>query len=382
MPSAKSVKRNVGTAIAVVLSAALVIGAQPQQPASQEGKAAEEVYKNIKVLKGTPANQLNQSMHLVKAAVGLDCEDCHDPRDRAADTLKMKETARNMWRMMIDLNNNLFQGRQEVTCYTCHRGSPIPANVPVLPIQQWEEPAKPSVPPLDQILSRYIEALGGERALRKVTSRVVTGTQYIPSGPGGSVPMPATVEKYMKAPSLSLSVYHAPTSSISEGFDGTTAWAQNIQGVVQDAVPLDQTRAKRSSDFYEPLNLKKEYTQMTVDGVEQINGHDAYVVTGHLSNDLLPERLYFDAVTGLLLRKSTALATQAGNSPYEVNYDDYRDTGSGVKFPYRITMNPAGPRIELAPTATLVVARVQDNVAIDDNKFAKPVTQSPTTAER
>ena len=55
-----------------------------------------------------------------------------------------------------------------------------------------------------------------------------------------------------------------------------------------------------------------------------------------------PEWLYFDAQTGLRLRKRTTLQTPAGNSPFQVTYGDYRDTGSGVKFPFLIRMDPAG----------------------------------------
>ena len=45
-----------------------------------------------------------------------------------------------------------------------------------------------------------------------------------------------------------------------------------------------------------------------------------------------PERLFFDAQTGLLLRKITVTTTAAENLPAQVDYDDYRDTGSGVKI--------------------------------------------------
>src|SRR4051794_212784 len=89
-----------------------------QQPIA-ENAPAEKVYKNIQVLKGTPANQLIQAMHLIKADVGLDCEDCHIASDRSADTLKPKLIARDMWRMMNEINKNSFQKKQMVTCYTC-----------------------------------------------------------------------------------------------------------------------------------------------------------------------------------------------------------------------------------------------------------------------
>lgn len=340
-----------------------------------EGKTAEQVFKNIQVLKGTPADQLNQAMHLIKGAVGLGCEDCHDDRDRSADTKQPKLVARKMMQMVIDLNKNSFDGEQTVTCYTCHRGSPNPTNVPVLPVIMPEEETKVTLPSVDQILAKYVEALGGEQAIRKVTSRVVTGTQYLPTGPGGEVPTPATIERDLKAPNLVVNVYHTAAYTISDGYDGKTVWAQDMRGRVTDAPRIDQMRAQRSMDFYEPLNLKRDYAKMDVVGIKRVNGRDAYLVVATPQGDL-PEQLYFDTETGLLLRKETDLPTPAGKSPFQVNYDQYRDTGSGVKFPYRITLYPAGPHIELAPTATITVTKVQDNVPIDDTKFAKPETKA------
>jgi hypothetical protein len=227
------------------------------------------------------------------------------------------------------------------------------------------------LPTVDMILGKYVDALGGAQAIQKVTNRSITGTQYIPTGPGGTVPTPAVLERYFKAPNLSLTVYKTATYSISQGFDGTTAWSQDQNGRVTDAIPLDVARAGRAADVQEPIHLKQQYGQMTVAGIETVNNREAYVVVGVPKGDT-PERLYFDIRTGLLLRKVTVLPTPVGESPFQTDYDDYRDTGSGVKFPFLIQMNPANPRTELAPTATLRVTKVDDTTAIDVMKFTKP----------
>ena len=247
----------------------------------------------------------------------------------------------------------------------------MPAATPAFPVLEPTVAAKPALPTVDQILAKYVEALGGEQALRKVTGRVITGTQYIPTGPGGVVPTPAAVERYLKAPNLAVTIYRAPTYAIAQGFDGTTAWSQDQAGRVTEPVKLDVGRAARAADFYEPLNLKREYAQITVRGIEKVNGRDAYLVVGVPQGDK-PESLYFDTQTGLLLRKQTVLPTPIGDSPFQMDFEDYRDTGSGVKVPFVIHMNPANARTELAPNATLRVTKVEDNVAIDNAKFAKP----------
>jgi photosynthetic reaction center cytochrome c subunit len=348
--------------------------ASAQVSPANEGKTAEQVYKNIKVLQGTPANELNQSMHLMKGATGMDCLYCHIEREWEKDVKPAKDVARAMITMMMDINKRNFGGRQVVTCNTCHNGRPIPAAMPVFPVLEPKEAEKPALPTVDQILAKYVQALGGEAALRKVTSRTITGTQYIPTGPGGTVPTPANVERYLKAPNLAVTIYRTPAYAISQGYDGTSAWSQDQAGRVTEPVTVDVGRAARAADFYEPLNLKREYPQMTVRGIEQVNGHDAYLVVAVPQGDL-PESLYFDMNTGLLLRKQTVLPTPIGGSPYQADFDDYRDTGSGVKFPFLIHMSPSNARTELAPETTLRVTKVEDNKAIEDSKFTKPAAK-------
>jgi hypothetical protein len=373
--------RAIGAAAGLILAATLLAHAQGGPPVL-DGKTAEQVYKNIKVLTGTPASQLGEAMHLIEGATGMDCTVCHVEGAFDKDDKPLKATARKMMQMVMDINKNSFEGKQEVTCYTCHKGSRDPRSVPTLPTGKPEEDevTKATYPSVDQVLAKYVAALGGEQALRKVTSRVITGTQFIPTGPGGGVPMPATIERDQKAPNLVVNIYHTPTYTISDGFDGSKAWSQDLRGRITEPQNIDQVRAKRDADFYLPLDLAKTYTKMQVRRVANVNGHDAYVVTANPQGDTV-ERLYFDVNTGLLIRKASVLPTQAGNSPYQVDYDDYRDTGSGVKFPYLITMSPANPRTVLYGTATINVTKVEDNAPLETSKFAKPEPKAAAAAQ-
>jgi len=370
----------------LVFAAALSLSAQGQ---SMEGKTAEQAYKNIKVLKGTPADQLNLGMHLVEGELGVDCTYCHidhDPTHFPLDDNPKKETARKMMQMVIDINKNTFEGKQVVTCYTCHQGHPKPTNTVVLPLPpatdafihlEEEKPMETPLPSVDQILAKYVQALGGEQALRKVTTRAITETQDLPAGPGGKTPLPAQIERYQKAPNLYVNIDHIATGTLADGYDGKAVWTQNPRGAVTDLGPaLDQTRARRTADLYEPLNLKKTYAKMEVAGLAQVNGHEAYHVTGTPANDN-PEELYFDVVTGLLLRKITVITTMLGDSPFQVDYDEYRETSSGVRYPFVMRMTPGSSRSEPQTHSTIMVQKVQDNVAIDDAKFVRPQSAPP-----
>ncbi len=355
------------------------IVAAAQQPAGPKVKTAKQQFKNIQVLKTLPANQLVPAMHLIEGDLGVTCGYCHVVDKWEKDDVPQKKTARKMMTMMLALNKNNFEGKQMVTCYTCHHGNPDPvATLPLPPTSvtfpkydpEWH-PAKPNFPPADQIIDNYIQALGGEQALRKITSRVITAARTIPAGPGGTSEVPAQGQIYLKAPNLRLSVATTDKATIEDGFDGAVAWTQNARGEVNPLLPVQQPRAKREANFYEPLELKGAYEKLEVRAVEKVNNRDAFVVVGTPAGDS-PETLYFDTQTGLLVKKITTLPNVVGASPYEVEYDDYRDTGSGVKFPFLIRSIPANPLGAVVSRTTIRVEKVQDNVPIDDGKFVKP----------
>jgi hypothetical protein len=291
-----------------------------------------------------------------------------------------------MMQMVIDINKNNFEGKQVVTCYTCHQGHPEPTSTLVLPLPatvesfiglEEEKPVTPALPSVDEILAKYIQALGGQQALSKVTTRMIVATQDLSSGPGGKVPLPAQIERYQKTPNLSLTIAQVANGTLSEGFDGKLAWTQNLKGMVADVGPtVDQARARRNAGFYsETLDLKQQYTKLEVSGVARVNGIEAYEVIGYPANDA-EEKLYFDVVTGLLLRKSTVLPTPLGNSPFQADYADYRETSSGLRFPFTMRMTPATPRAEPSTHSTIRVQKVEDNPTIDVMKFAKPQSKA------
>lgn len=383
MANARVLMCDVCAACAIVLCVAL-IGAAQQPP---EGKTAEQTYKNIQVLQGTPVNIFLPEMRLFEAALGVDCNYCHLEEDRSKDDRQAKQTARKMIAMVREINKN-FDGRAVVTCYTCHRGNVAPVAVPTFPSVERtelneEERAKapaPNFPSVDEILGKYAQAIGGEPVVRKITSRMITATQDVPTGAGGRMPVQAQVEISQKAPNFVLNVYHAEKFTISDGFDGATSWAQNPRGIVTNDSGIDLARAKRNADFYLGLDFKREYTRLTVSGTEKVNNRDAYVLVGIVPG-AGPDRLYFDTQTGLLLRRLTLQPTPFGSTPTAVDYDDYRDAGSGVKLPFVIRTTPGSAGAVLAVSSTIRIQKVEEHAPIDSSKFVRPQSKPPA-AER
>ena len=149
----------------------------PAQSVPTAGKTAEEAYKNIQVLKGVPADQVIPAMQFMSASLGVECEHCHVEHAFDKDDKKPKQTARKMMQMMFAINKDNFNGHREVTCYSCHHGvadpvgTPLVADAETMPVPHGAmkpEAAKPAaMPPADQIVDKYVQALGGAEALEK-----------------------------------------------------------------------------------------------------------------------------------------------------------------------------------------------------------------------
>jgi len=95
---------------------------EPPQPP----KPAEEVFKNIQVLKGVPAPQLMAAMRSFSHSLGVKCDFCHVPPAFEKDDKPEKQTARKMIQMAHQINADNFGGHMRVTCWTCHRGAAEP----------------------------------------------------------------------------------------------------------------------------------------------------------------------------------------------------------------------------------------------------------------
>src|SRR5438132_2579064 len=177
---------GVGTILACLLVSAMAYG---QTTPAERPQMADELFKNVQVLKGIPVNEFLGIMGFFSASLGKSCVDCHDSdsgwENYVADKNPNKRTARRMIEMVSMINKNFFGGAQGVTCYSCHRGGPRPKLTPNL-TALYSPPAEteaddvvqqaPGAPSADQILDKYLEALGGAQRVASLTSLAATGT--------------------------------------------------------------------------------------------------------------------------------------------------------------------------------------------------------------
>src|ERR1700675_1355388 len=289
-----------------------------QEPSAPPKTAAQQ-FKNIQVLKDIPADQLISTMQFIGGALGVDCEFCHVEHAMDKDDKKEKQTARKMIEMQLAINKAHFKNEIEVTCYTCHRGSPHPVGIPLLTVNTGKIPehehheisAQADLPSADQILDKYLAAVGGADALHKIKSRIQKGT--VDAG-GEQYP----IEIYSEAPEKRLSISHPSFGESVTAFTGQAGWLTSPHGVHQ-MNPSEQQSARIDAQIYFPARLRELYQEFKVLPGESIEGHATFLVTAKgASTPLL--RLCFDQQTGLLLRLIRYSETPLGRNHAQVEY--------------------------------------------------------------
>jgi hypothetical protein len=223
--------------------------------------------------------------------------------------------------------------------------------------------AQATSPTVDQILAKYVQALGGKTAYEKLTSRVTKGTLE-----AASEGVTADVSVFAKAPDKSLVVVEIPGGGrLQQGCDGTTAWSDNPLGGLREMSGQELLVTRRSAVFHQATKLRELYPKMTLKGTEKVGQQDAYVVEADPGDGSL-RRLYFDVSSGLMLRSIIERDTEAGRATFELTLENYRDV-DGIKLPFVV-------RAQLPETSYVIkVSEVKHNVPIEDGKFSKPAAQ-------
>jgi zinc protease len=218
-------------------------------------------------------------------------------------------------------------------------------------------------PTVDQILTRYLEAVGGRKAWKALHSRVSMGTIDVTS-----INLSGTVVVHEKAPDKSLTIIILAGSAYREAFDGKTGWAEDPADGLREETGLELAEAKRQADFYAPFDLRDQYSKLTFVGREKIGERESYVVEATLPAGSQPDRLYFDVDTGLLARLVAQHHAPEGVSQLQEDFSDYREI-DGVKLPFTISQT------SVESAFTIKINEVRHNVALGDGEFSKPAVQ-------
>jgi hypothetical protein len=369
------------TSASALLNFSLAEAAETQT--AQQEETVERTRKNIQVLKGLPESQLFPVMNFIGNSLGVHCDYCHvkkgtDPKTGndnwiwESDDKQKKVVARQMIKMLLDINKANFGGSQKVTCYSCHRGGTDVARVVPLPPRDFAG-ARPGEkeagrPTAEQILNKYVAAIGGENAWARFKTIVVKGRLERSRGrnaDGSLITVHDAVEITLKGPDKYLVKLTTPQGVLMQGINGGVGWVSGNDGSRQLSA-ADMERVKRGSARYGIIKVTEAPERMRVIGTEVIGGREAYVVATSI-DPTRDKRLFFDKQTGLLMREITTTETMLGPLPDQVDFEDYRDV-DGVKLPFTIRTSD----VAAFSTARRRFTEIKLNVSVEDGVFNMP----------
>ena len=220
----------------------------------------------------------------------------------------------------------------------------------------------------DQVIARYVEAIGAER-FSSITTFAERGDLYGnltnfwqgSRSPGQSQNKQiGTYEFYFKAPNLRFS------STLTEkkvvialhGCDGKVSW------YIDAYLKRTDFKPKLGSEYdceqgLEPMpsRLRQANVKMRLVKKKEVEGRMAWEIKVDGPKSQASEIFYFDAETYLLLRSGMMGST--------ITYSDYRDVG-GMKLPFKVAH-------EFTNSSRVnVVRELKINAPIDDSRFAAP----------
>jgi len=345
--------------------------------AGADPRPAEQVFKNVQLLKGISADEFMATMGFFTASLGESCTFCHVEEAggnwaRYADDNARKQTARQMIAMAGAINKSYFGGRRALTCYSCHRGTRTPQITPDLEVVY----GTPNFPPpdrllsgdqsesaVDRVLAKYIQAVGGAEHLAALKSFRAKGTYQ-----GYAAPK-RPMELYAKAPAqLTMILRGDSDGDTVTTYDGREGWIKaplnDRPQTVMDLTGGDLQGARLDAMLSFPAQIKDALRQWRVGNPSTIEDRDVELLQGTIDGRY-PVNLYFDAESGLLVRVVRYSDSPVGLGPTQVDYSDYREA-AGVKIPFKRKVTWLDGR------ANIVLNEVQPNAAIDASQFVRP----------
>lgn len=213
-------------------------------------------------------------------------------------------------------------------------------------------------PEADKVLDRFVEAIGGDKAIRALKSREMKAEMAMPAAG-----MKVEIGILQKAPDLYVSEQTVPgMGRMMQGYDGETAWSFNPMQGYRELTGAERAQVLLSADLQHEARLKDKFPERErlADLTEE--GKTLQVVK--VSGGEVPEStLFFDAGTGLLERMDMIVeGGPQGAMPVSMTFEDYRKVDN-VLVPHRV-VTQGGP-MEMILTTTML----KHNGDIPDSRF-------------
>jgi len=206
---------------------------------------------------------------------------------------------------------------------------------------------------LDDVLTKFAQAIGGPDAVAKAKTLVIHGTQTTRD----LVTTPLTVEEKSTGEYRVQVATANPRTSV---FDGKNAWVQQGQNA-RDLEGVQAAQVSRSSELL-LLNLKQRYPNLQVGRYGNVDGVETIVLQAR--TPAVTDQFQFERQSGLLKRRTIQTPTPYGALVEQVDYSDYRDV-DGVKLPFQVKYT------SWSAVTTQKVTDAKVNATIDQADFTK-----------
>jgi hypothetical protein len=215
---------------------------------------------------------------------------------------------------------------------------------------QAQEPAK--------ILSEYVRALGGSKALSKIQTETLEGAFSNPADG-----KPSTYTFSLKLPNRYYSEFVLGDKPLIEAYNGKSAWHETPSGELSTLLGQQGQQLEAASLYYNSrlLNLKKNKLAVAFIGHAQVRGKDSLQLELTTTTNVRRE-LFFDPQSHLLVKESAPVA----GLDQEILYDDYRSVDS-VKLPYKIELHRG------LDTYSINITRASINETVGERTFDFPI---------
>jgi hypothetical protein len=217
-------------------------------------------------------------------------------------------------------------------------------------LAQAQDPAK--------IVSDYLKASGGSKALSKIQTETLEGAFSSPADG-----KPCTYTFSLKLPNRYYSEFVLGDKPLIEAYNGKSAWHETPSSELSTLLGQQGQQLEAASLYYNSrlLDLKKHKLAIAFIGHAQVRGKDALQLELTTTSNIRRE-LFFDPQSHLLVKESAPVA----GLDQEILYDDYR-TVDGVKLPYKIELH-RGP-----DTYSINITRVAINETVGERIFDFPI---------
>jgi len=214
--------------------------------------------------------------------------------------------------------------------------------------------AAQTTPTADEIVDKYVAAIGGKKALTKLKDLTLQGSITI-----NNMPMQQTVKQKLSGKS-SLLITSNGQVFYKQVTDGENVLMVTPQGTMRP-VGAAAKQVVLFSRLVSERSYKEDGIKSTLEGKEVIDGRDAYKITHTLADGSSSWTNYYDVATGLLVQNVSTMAS-TGMATYK--FSEYKEIpGTNVKIAHTVNSQAAGVKSQFVVSSALA------NKGIDDTEF-------------